>query len=453
MVEKQDDPTQDWGAEEKNYNCEFKELERDRYVVKKMHNKVTRCDGSEVKSHLDEFPSKPMEEAEAHSMPKPASTNRFVVQPSKSKNQPGLDKSLRKPAEASDLDAAPGLRQSRKECTTTKPRKKRRPLSLNLGGATKLISRNGDTDSSSGEEENQGSNFDKALEQSSTLIENHCESPLMVTKPDPDGSDLAKKGEKQEYLSIGDFSEWRGSPPGPMGMDPGYPGSANGPEKPTNDGLLVGPKEENAKKIQRKGLIDDKELAEVKLRQLRTHERRVGSFGGEDSEGLVGRTSLRRLSGSAGGSNYPGEITRIVPLKPDRSKSVVCKDERDKAGPEELTSRFLRREYRWSVGSSVEGANNLHWSEAHDSDTEAPPPGRGRAEGQSLASKISLPTKIVPPAPPVKTQKARESGLILRNSRTAGRDSSVDAAKKRHSVTVPSSASANTVIGTSKCIA
>lgn len=445
MVEKQDAQNQHWEVEEKNYNCEFTELERDSHVVKRMHKKVISYDGREVKSHFDEFSSKSMEDADAHSKPKLGSTNRFVVQLSQSKNLSG-EKSLGKPTKASDLDTPLGLRQGLKECTASKPRKKRRTQSLNLGGPAKLICRNGDTDSSSAGEENQGSYLDNAWEQ---MMENHCESSLSVSKQDEDGSDSVKKGDKQEYQSVGGISEQRGSPPGPMGMDPGYPEPSNGPEKPNHDGLLVGLKEENARKIQRKGLIVDKELAEVKLRQVRTHERRVGSFGEEDTEGLAGRTSIRRLSGGAGGSNYPGEITRIVPLKPERSKSVVCKDEMDKAGPEELTSRFLRREYRWSV----EGATNLHWSEVNDSDTEAPPSGRGHAEGQSLATKISLPPKIVPPAPPVKTQKARESGLILRNSRSASRDSSVDAAKKRHSVTLPSSASAIPVIRTSKHIA
>lgn len=445
MVEKQDAPNKCWGAEEKNYNCEFKELERDRYMVKRMQKKVISCDGREVRSHFDEFPSNPLEEAGAHSKLKPASTNRFVVQPSQSKNL-SADKSLGKLAEAPYLDAAPGLRQGLEECTDSKPRKKRRPQSLKLGGAAKLICRKGDTDSSSGGEENQGSYLDRAQEQSPTMTENQHESLLRVSEQDGDGSDSAKKSDKQEYPSIEGSSERRGGPAGPTGMVPDHPEPANWREKPTHDGVLVGLKEENVTKVQRKGLTVDKELAEVKLRQIRTHERRVGSFGGEDAEGLVGRTSRRRLSGGSGGSNYPGEITRIVPLKPERSKSVVCKDERDKAGPEELTSRFLRREYRWSVGSSVEGAIDLHWSEAQDSETEAPPPGRGHAEGQSLTSKISLPHKIVPPAPPVKTQKARESGLILRNSRGAGRDSSVDAGKKRHSVTLLSSASAILVI-------
>nr|XP_015220093.1 PREDICTED: band 4.1-like protein 1 isoform X4 [Lepisosteus oculatus] len=40
--------------------------------------------------------------------------------------------------------------------------------------------------------------------------------------------------------------------------------------------------------------------------------------------------------------------------------------------------------------------------------------------------------KNAPPVPPVKTQKARESGLILRNSRIASKDPSLEMAKKKH---------------------
>lgn len=460
MVEKQDAQDHHWGAAEKNYMGEFKELERDRDVVKMTHKKLTGCDGREVKGHFDEFPSKPKpvnqkEAADPHSEPQPANRNRFVVQPSQHQDLSG-DESLGKPTKASDLDAGPETRKGPKERTASKPRKKRRPQSLNLGGPAKLIYRNGDTDSSSGGEENQGSDSDNPWEQSSPTTENHCDSSLRVLVQDRDGSDPSKKGGKQEDQSIGVVSERRASPPGPMGTDLGYPVPANGPERPTLDGPSVGLRGESARKIRGKGLIDDKELAEVKLRQVRMHERRVGGFGGEDTEGPGGRTSVRRLSGGAGGSSYPAEITRIVPLKPERSKSVACKDERDKAGPEELSSRFFRREYRWSVGSSVEGPSDLHWIEAHDPDGEAPALGRGFAESQSSASRISPLPKTVPPAPPVKTQKARESGLILRNSRSAGWDSSADAAKKRHSVTLPSSlssASAIPVTGTSKSIA
>uniref|UniRef100_A0A673CEW9 FERM domain-containing protein n=1 Tax=Sphaeramia orbicularis TaxID=375764 RepID=A0A673CEW9_9TELE len=141
------------------------------------------------------------------------------------------------------------------------------------------------------------------------------------------------------------------------------------------------------------------------------------------------------------------EITRIVPLKPERSKSVACKDERDRTGHDEPT-RIIRREYRWSVGSP-EGSSDLNWTDvssfhpefASDLDTKTEhddsfQSGRGPTESHSFGSKISALPKMAPPAPPVKTQKARESGLILRNSRNAGREPSLDAAKKRHSVTL-----------------
>lgn len=203
-------------------------------------------------------------------------------------------------------------------------------------------------------------------------------------------------------------------------------------------------------RVRGKGLIDNKDLAEVKLRQVRTHERKISSSGGEDIEGFTGdrgqRTSLHRLSGSS----YQSEITRIVPLKPERSKSIACKDERDRTGLDEST-RVFRREYRWSVGSP-EGPSDFNWTdvstfhpafaadlegfaitELHDDSYQS---GRGSAESQSFSSKISALPKMAPPAPPVKTQKARESGLILRNSRSAGREPSLDAAKKRHSVTL-----------------
>ncbi|CAG5984364.1 unnamed protein product [Menidia menidia] len=139
--------------------------------------------------------------------------------------------------------------------------------------------------------------------------------------------------------------------------------------------------------------------------------------------------------------------TLVTSPEPERSKSVTCKDERDRAGLEEPAC-VVRREYRWSVGSP-EGSSDLNWTDAPtfqsacaaDVDvlgkTEHPednfPPGRGSTENQPLGSKISALPKMAPPAPPVKTQKARESGLILRNSRNAGREPSLDAAKKRHS--------------------
>ena len=173
-------------------------------------------------------------------------------------------------------------------------------------------------------------------------------------------------------------------------------------------------------------------------------------------EGLLGdkvqRRSFHRLSGS---QQQQSEITRIVPLKPERSKSVAGKDEGDRPGQGE-SLRVARTEYRWSVGAP-EGSSDLHWADASafqsaafGEDLEAAVKlethsGRfdeschaARAEpaGSHLFNiKGSVLGKMAPPAPPVKTKKAKESGLILRNSRNASREPCLDAAKKRHSVT------------------
>ncbi|CAL8379352.1 unnamed protein product [Boreogadus saida] len=208
-----------------------------------------------------------------------------------------------------------------------------------------------------------------------------------------------------------------------------------------------------------KSLIDSKELAEVKLRQVRTHERKISSSGGEDMEGLLGdkvqRRSFHRLSGS---QQQQSEITRIVPLKPERSKSVAGKDEGDRVGPGE-SLRVARTEYRWSVGAP-EGSSDLHWADSSafqsaafgedleggvKSETysgrfeESCQAARAEPAGSHLFNiKGSVFGKMVPPAPPVKTKKAKESGLILRNSRNVTREPCLDAAKKRHSEPVSS---------------
>ncbi|XP_044038522.1 band 4.1-like protein 1 isoform X3 [Siniperca chuatsi] len=464
LIEKQETYQQDhdWKTEEKNKSLtsdsswEKKELEKEIDVTKMIHEEVTGYDRKEMKSHVDEFPStKSFKEADVCSEPRPTNKSRFVIQLSENADL-FQDKSQSKPSQASDPlannDVAPGSQQI-KERTASKPNKKRRPQSLNLGMPAELIYRKGGSDSTG--EEDEGSDSDNSPEKTG----NHCESSPVVMMKDDQGSGKDQfvrvyRGNKQEDISIGESREVctqgteqvkrKVSQVGPADTDLG---SVNGPGKIEHDSSLAGVKGECVMKVRGKGLIDNKELAEVKLRQVRTHERKISSSGTEDIEGFIGdrgqRTSLHRLSGSS----YHSEITRIVPLKPERSKSVACKDERDKTGQDEAT-RAIRREYRWSVGSP-EGPSDLNWADvstfhpAFTADlegiakTEHPDDssqsGRGPTESQSSGSKISVLPKMAPPAPPVKTQKARESGLILRNSRNAGREPSLDTAKKRHS--------------------
>lgn len=467
MVEKQETYQQDhdWKADEKNKSLasdswEKKELEKEIDIAKMINKEVTGYERKETKSYIDEFPStKPSREGDVCSEPWQANKNRFIIQLSENADL-FQDKSQSKPSETSNPEAnndvAQGLRQT-KDRTASKPRKKRRPQSLNLGMPAELIYRKGDSDST--EEENEGSDSDNSPDKTSSTG-NHCESSQagMMRDDQGSGSDQSVricKDNKQENVSIGESREVSSqgteqvkkkvSQVGPSDIDLG---SVNGPGKIEQDSSLAGLKGESVIKVRGKGLIDNKELAEVKLRQVRTHERKISSSGGEDIEGFMAdrgqRTSFHRLSGSS----YQSEITRIVPLKPERSKSVACKDDRDRTGQDEPT-RVIRREYRWSVGSP-EGPSDLNWTDGSNpafggdlegfSRTENPDDGyqfgRGPTDSQSSSSKISSLPKMAPPAPPVKTQKARESGLILRNSRNAGREPSLEAAKKRHSVTL-----------------
>ncbi|KAM9362170.1 uncharacterized protein ABDE67_000191 [Symphorus nematophorus] len=456
LIEKQETYQQDhdWKAEEKNKSLtsdsswDKKELEKEIDITKMIHKEVTGYDRKEMKSHIDEFPSTKLSR-EADDT-RPTNKSRFVIQ--LSENADLLqDKSQSKPSVRSDTEASNDVALGSRQIKASKPRKKRRPQSLNLGMPAELIYRKGGDSDSTGED-NEGSDSDNTPEKSSTTG-NHCGSSPGVMMKDGQGKDQSVrvyKDKKQENISVGEGREVstqgteqvkkKVSPVGPADIDLG---SVNGPRKIEHDSSLAGVKGEGVIKVRGKGFIDNKELAEVKLRQVRTHERKISSSGGEDIEGFMAdrgqRTSFHRLSGSS----YQSEITRIVPLKPERSKSIACKDERDRTGPDEPL-RALRREYRWSVGSP-EGPSDLNWTDVStfhpafaadlEAKTEHPDdqPGRGPTESQSFGSKISALPKMPPPVPPVKTQKARESGLILRNSRNAGREPSLDTAKKRHS--------------------
>ncbi|KAL4655898.1 band 4.1-like protein 1 isoform X1 [Arapaima gigas] len=177
--------------------------------------------------------------------------------------------------------------------------------------------------------------------------------------------------------------------------------------------------------------------------------------------------------------NTQSEIMRIVPLKPERSKSSESKEERfrgnqqvdandESGGVRSELTQFLefslrpadRRSMVTSSCTSYEEASSTHVIEyrkvhqdSHDSaetDKKMPndeavassqmwqpqeSPFQGdqvtRLETQATSiSKSSASQKSLPPTPPLKTKKARESGLILRNSRC--RDAGLEGAVKRH---------------------
>ncbi|XP_034023521.1 band 4.1-like protein 1 [Thalassophryne amazonica] len=445
LIEKQETHQQghDWKAEEKSTPdslWEKKDLEKSTDVSKMIHIDGAGYNRTETESHNEAFSSIKMSgEADACSESQASSKSQFVIQFPENADS-FQDKSQSRTPQSShpeaNSDMAQGLPQM-KEQRSSKQRKKRRPQSLNLGKPALLIYRKEGEDST--EEEDEASDSDGSLENTSASGR-HC-NLLMVKDHRGAGKDecirVGKESKQEDVSEISEVSvhileqaKRRAAADSDL---------VNGPGKIECDSSASGVKGECTVKSRGKSLIDNRELAEVKLRQVRTHERRISSSGGEDIEGVLGgqRTSLRRLS-----AGYQSEITRIVPLKPERSKSVASKD--DRTGQDEPVW-VIRRDYRWSVGSP-EGSSDLNWTDVsafHPADlegglkTEQPddgcPSSQGLTEVQLFSSKLSAVPKMAPPAPPVKTQKARESGLILRNSRNAGREPSLDAAKKRHS--------------------
>ncbi|XP_077428477.1 uncharacterized protein LOC144056015 isoform X2 [Vanacampus margaritifer] len=422
----------DWKMKENNKSptsdCSWdkNKQEKEINVAKMMHIDVRESDRKEMKTHIDEFPStKSSREAAACYEQRPTNKGRFQIKLSE------------------NVDLCQDTSLQMKEHVTSVQRKKRRPQSLNLGMPPELVYGKGGSDSS--EEENEGLDLDNNTEKKSEPG-NNCQAALVaLAKGDKETEKnqpfRAYEDSTPEDKVAGEFKDSY-----PEDSETVGPSEINGPGKIDHETSTASVKEECAIKIRGKGFIDNKELAEVKLRQVRTHERKISSSGGEDLESLMGdrrqRTSLHRLSGG-----HQSEITRIVPLKPERSKSIACKDDRDKAGQEEQT-RVLRREYRWSVGSP-EGSSDLTWTDVSSlhpafetnlekiSKQEHPDdgyhPSRGSSESPMFASKNTPLPKLIPPAPPIKSKKARESGLILRNSRNAVRDTSQEAVKKRHS--------------------
>ncbi|XP_055077869.1 band 4.1-like protein 1 isoform X2 [Periophthalmus magnuspinnatus] len=437
LIEKQESYQEhDWKAEEKSRlaasppftpegSWEPNEQEID--ISQMRHSEVTGYDRKEMKSHINEIPStKASREADVCADAGPANKSRFVIQLLED-----ADKSLGKPPQAQDPEANTGVALGPRPIKE-RPRKKRRPQSLNLGMQGEY--RKGGGDSSGDDNSESGDSSEEAAK----VVHRGESMDKIKDNQGKEECNRASKNSKQDVRSAIECREVsRQTAEGVkkiVNLVDIDSSPVNGPGNVEQDSALSGVK--GGSKVRGKGIIDNKELAEVKLRQVRTHERKVSS-GGEDFDMVPGekRTSLHRLSGS-----HQSEITRIVPLKPERSKSVACKDERDRAGQDELRQVF-RREYRWSVGSP-EGSSDLNWTEVtafhpeflRDSDSKGElhdHTGRGPTESQSFGSKLSTVPKMVPPAPPVKTQKVRESGLILRNSRSAGREQGLDAAKKR----------------------
>ncbi|XP_045078906.1 band 4.1-like protein 1 isoform X2 [Coregonus clupeaformis] len=397
-----------------------KELEKDIDVAKMIHIEVRGEDGQEMRTDIDNFPSPKAtrESQDECSEPRLTSNSRFVVELAETTESSEDDSQWKvPPAEHSgarnDIFPVPvsvpdpvltpvPFRDSKKDHQPNRHRKNKRPNSLNLGMSTELIyEKEGEV--SNGEEDNGGSDWeDSPTEKTKAGQIDHPEDSVSREEPDDQcwvTSPLMKDEERSpeakwketvvfEYednkkdhsTSVGEDKATQGSavddPAGCDGRDQVKSfitevqqagkglGSVNGPGKTECDSLAEQVREPvKGFHLRERCMTDNREhIEEVKLREVKTHERKASNSGGEEVEGLMsevrGQRSLERLSGSS-----QSEITRIVPLKPERSKSLVCKDEQDRGSQdtESELSGVFRREYRWSGGSS-EGPSDINWN-------------------------------------------------------------------------------------------
>ncbi|KAJ8361271.1 hypothetical protein SKAU_G00177960 [Synaphobranchus kaupii] len=490
-----------------------RETEREGEVIKTIHIEVTREDGQATRVQMDSFPSP-------------------VAQKSQSSTH------LVEYSTAATMET--------EERQPYRVHKERRPQSLNLGMSTEFVYEI-EGEGSDGEEE---SDSDKGHSPSGTEQERVTpefqthewrpeEARLRDTMPtisvglwdedtdDNMGEDAPKLSVEEEreassqgrlvFISTEKSTERKGLEDNPATE---VSGSANGPrqvEEKQEVLLLAMEMEEGATEWSSMPAVHENQggslpetssecTAEIREETVETEtssdRMRPSSDAAKqkkpDCDGQrTAAVELAKLDKAERRPNHKGpgiaysEITRIVPLKPERSKnSSTCKE--DKAKPSQQAdnntvntgariddSQVEESEDRLSYNknideefpapplpcmhpapTSTETQELTCWQTAEDTNEslqrlgeqelqatwnlakgpsplkDEPPPEDPSQADQSLGSKASASHRNAPPTPPVKTQKARESGLILRNSRIASKDPNLDAAKKRHAVTL-----------------
>ncbi|XP_061074546.1 band 4.1-like protein 1 isoform X3 [Conger conger] len=493
------------------------ETEREREVLRMIHIEVTREDGQETRLQMDNFPSADTQKSRASTRP--------------------VDDS---PATAMEIKGQQPYRVHRE----------RRPQSLNLGMSTEFVYEI-DGEGSDGEDESDSDRGhspsrteqeevqteDQRPEEASLSDKMAAVSAVLQDKYSDGNMGEAKRTiknveEEEEASSQGKLvsistekpTERKGVEDKPAAEDRG---SANGPleVEEKQEVLLV------AMEIQEEGAEQNQQSAkpvvhgnlgstsppatlseyteQIRQETIQT-ETSNGTLPNLDAakqnkpdgdgqrtgtaEGAKPDKAERRPNHKPTGINH-SEITRIVPLKPERSKSVSsCKEDKAKS-IQRADTCAENTGTRIEDSQGEESGDRLSYNKKIDEVFPAPPlpfsdPAPTRTETQEstfwrtdedaeflqrlaeqelqatwnlakgispiedvllkqdkparedpsqtnrsshpFGSKASTSHRNAPPTPPVKTQKARESGLILRNSRIASKDPNLDA-KKRHS--------------------
>ncbi|XP_028853550.1 band 4.1-like protein 1 isoform X2 [Denticeps clupeoides] len=508
--------------------CMGKKKELEKEVTKMIHIEVTGEDDEETAVQMDAFPTLTLTPKEDFMVSRIKNDNcdegelasigkAFESNQDKSQGEPAVDSCLNK--EKSPVSDVKNDHQSHRV------RNEKRPRSLNLGMFTEFVYEKKTEGSSSKEEDEVSDEENMPVEKQNDQI-THTDEPwsrveqrneeMTVkmnipmneedTKVPVSSAKMGGQHKKTENTAIDKDKDYEHSFRGLSTF-----GSVKKPEQDLLkkiDNQSEGPVANKVSEVQeyegksnvpsRKLIMIDSESHESpKMNQLTNDwmasvpwKERPRSNIFEEFQLQADKGLKRRSTGTT-----HVEITRIVPLKPERSRSLMNKEDSENIfrveEPKRLSGSFKRecvllndspemssimsKYENWTLDRPSAGVNPpntsqdessysvkmteqsiLHshsWEDQSLKDEEESldklgkpawdnlsQPDRGSPETQMFSSKGSMLQKNAPPTPPVKTKKAKESGLILRNSRNASKDPGLEGVKKQLADRLPTPA-------------
>ncbi|XP_022538062.2 band 4.1-like protein 1 isoform X3 [Astyanax mexicanus] len=471
---------------------------------KMIHIEVTGEDGEEMQVQMDSFPSPKVTTKDESSEPKPRNDTKEDLS-----SEPQITESQEEPPPAKDETSSfksevKEERHSRKVC------REGRPQSLNLGMSRDFVyetktesnirqeSEESDEDNNTpGKEETPSSHPDDITSASESWSEpmpekmkEHVKADLPTgsLNEDPFQKELNRTSQEDEHKLVHEniaFDDARQHTQ--HAEDQGLKVASearniNVEDPPEGSDSVNGPVKDELKRkseikfeITKVIMIDSSENEEEFKSENRqrtdeffVQEKKISNIEQESAaEEACPEKVQRRTRGHAG--NVRTELTRIVPLKPERAKSQEYKDDLDIGEGSELMKKHfkrysmnesLERQFDISNQTSSRTLTSFNTSRFSPEDSafsmvdhsalksceqqssvysECLLKGRavqdeveGLKQPDDGTAKSSTLQKSTPPTPPVKTKKARESGLILRNSRNAGKDSALEVTVRKH---------------------
>lgn len=503
LIEKQNRDQLDYEMEEKDktkVNVPPLPLVTEVSLERKMiHIEVTGEDGIELQVQMDTFPS-------------PKIPVKDELKQGTGMKEPEVPEVLTEPK--TSVSKVDKLQESKEEHTLDKPHKEVRPQSLNLGRSEFVYETKTETSNIQQEESDEDNNtsgkevtptrqpgtkmwsepLPEKIMKERRLNEEKEKELNKTMKEDQEKTVLGKTGFDEAKPQAGDqIKEVLGEAKS-INVDDQQDGSdsTNGPIK---DDFRR--KSEIKFEVTKIIMIDNSENEEEPENENKQRlveivpEKKISNIEQESLEEVLAEKVDRRTKVAG---HVHTEITRIVPLKPERAKSQEYRDDIDISDESRQIQRHFKRHSMYesldrqfdlsrfdSSGASssqslftscksqeasplsvVDVQDNILQTCEQQSSMHSECLLQGNAmqdeevtkytakagyeglaqsdevamEAQMFSSKTQALQKSGPPTPPVKTKKARESGLILRNSRNTTREPAVEVAlKKQHGVT------------------